>query len=108
MYVFLFFYSELWVDHNFLYGSFPSSFGGLTNLRELMVEQNAIEGSVPTELGQLTSMERLRLYENQFSGTISDEICNLRSSSHNDDGVLYALEVDCKTKIQCHCCTKCA
>ncbi|PWA41880.1 protein kinase-like domain-containing protein [Artemisia annua] len=69
--------SSLYLGHNQLFGSLPSSIGSLVGLTTLDLENNRFKGRIPSTIGKLQKLQRLGLNRNQFSGHIPDAIGNL-------------------------------
>ncbi|KAH7865667.1 hypothetical protein Vadar_009569 [Vaccinium darrowii] len=61
--------TELYLDNNWLSGSFPQNFGNLPSLVHLSLSGNQITGSIP-DLSVFPSLEYLHLENNQLNGTI--------------------------------------
>lgn len=89
---------DLILSHNFLQEDIPSELGLMTRLKFLDLQHNALRGTVPTEFGKLKDLEKLNLQETLVSGSVPEEVCELD---------LEVFETDCKSKIECTCCTKC-
>ncbi|KAL2458092.1 putative LRR receptor-like serine/threonine-protein kinase [Forsythia ovata] len=60
-----------------IYGSIPSSFGGLSGLRSLYLSDNSLTGLIPAALGSLSSLSILDLSRNRFTGRIPSDISAL-------------------------------
>ncbi|PWA35142.1 leucine-rich repeat protein [Artemisia annua] len=69
--------SFLYLGHNQLFGSLPSSIGSLVGLTTLSLANNIFKGRIPTTIGKLQKLQYLSLSRNQFSGPIPGAIGNL-------------------------------
>ena len=69
----------LWLGHNRIMGTLPTSLGQMKQLLELYLQQNLFSGSIPNTLGQLGRLEKLLLHHNSMHGTIPVSLCNLRN-----------------------------
>ncbi|CAI9763724.1 unnamed protein product [Fraxinus pennsylvanica] len=60
-----------------IYGSIPSSIGGLSRLRSLYLSDNSLTGLIPAALGSFFSLSTLDLSRNRLTGLIPSEISAL-------------------------------
>ncbi|KAK4429260.1 putative LRR receptor-like serine/threonine-protein kinase [Sesamum alatum] len=67
-----------------IYGSIPSSLGGLSRLSSLFLSNNSITGNMPTALGKLFSISVLDLSQNSLTGQIPGEFSALGNLSRLD------------------------
>ncbi|KAK0580272.1 hypothetical protein LWI29_000162 [Acer saccharum] len=67
---------ELQIWGNNLNGSFPKSFGQLSNLTILVLDNNNLGGSIP-DLSVFVSLKELRIGDNLLNGTLPKSIGNL-------------------------------
>jgi hypothetical protein len=67
------------MNENLMWGSIPSYFGLLWNLRDLRIASSGIGGFLPTELALLSNLERLDIAASNFHGTLMTEIGQLTS-----------------------------
>jgi hypothetical protein len=67
-----------------LYGTLPSTIGGLNNLREFLLNDNSMEGTLPTELGLLSQLTVINLASNTFSGSLPSELIALPNLEYLD------------------------
>jgi hypothetical protein len=115
------------VYRNALIGTLPASIGQWTALRNIDVGENALTGTLPASIGQWTALTYFGVYDNKMTGTIPASIGNwsqirkayfyfnqLTGSMPNgicpyiNTTILGQLEADCKSEINCTCCTYCS
>ncbi|KAJ6318881.1 hypothetical protein OIU76_014273 [Salix suchowensis] len=65
--------TELWLDGNFLTGSFPA-ISNLLNLKIVHLENNKLNGPLPKYLGSLPELQELYIQNNFFSGKVPSEL----------------------------------
>jgi len=100
--------THLIFDFNDLTGTIPSEMGKLINLKRLDLAYNFLTSTIPTELGKLSNLTTVYCQNNMLTGVMPDEVCDLRqNSSDTDSEGIKILVVDCKTEMQCDCCSYC-
>lgn len=65
---------RLLLDSNFLTGTIPPEWGGMTNLESLVVHSNRLTGVVPTTVGSLSSLRELWLNNNLLEGNVPTQL----------------------------------
>ncbi|KAB5545212.1 hypothetical protein DKX38_013324 [Salix brachista] len=65
--------TELWLDGNFLTGTFPA-ISNLLNLKIVHLENNKLNGPLPKYLGSLPKLQELYIQNNFFSGKVPSEL----------------------------------
>ncbi|XP_022869660.1 probable LRR receptor-like serine/threonine-protein kinase At2g16250 isoform X2 [Olea europaea var. sylvestris] len=67
-----------------IYGSIPSTIGGLSRLRHLYLSDNSLTGLIPAALGSFFSLSILDLSRNQLTGRIPSDISTLGNLTNLD------------------------
>jgi len=117
---------EFWMDDNpNITGTIPTTIGLVTTLASLSLTKLSLKGPLPSELGKLSGMVQMWLYDNALTGTIPSEIGNLAAMSIFEvnstsiqgtmpseicaltSNLLISLAADCKSEVNCTCCTEC-
>jgi Leucine-rich repeat (LRR) protein len=68
---------SLGMTENLLFGSIPTYYGLLWNLRDFRVAGSGVGGFLPTEIALLSNLIRLDIANNNFKGTLMTEIGKL-------------------------------
>jgi hypothetical protein len=90
------------VFNNALTGTIPASIGQWTALTGIDVGDNALTGTIPASIGYWSQIQGAYFQANQFTGTMPIDICPYINETNGD--YIWA---DCKSKINCTCCTLC-
>jgi Leucine-rich repeat (LRR) protein len=94
----------LYLDENQLTGTIPKSMGALTTLETLYLQKNRLSGVIPESLDHLKHLKELKLHENDLTGSVPSKVCKLTTQTKSE---LILLSADCKTEVNCTCCTEC-
>jgi Leucine-rich repeat (LRR) protein len=88
------------VGINALTGTIPASIGQWTALTSFYVYRNALTGTIPASVGNWSQIRIAYFSQNNFTGTMPNGICpNIQKGDY--------LWADCKSEINCTCCTAC-
>jgi hypothetical protein len=87
---------------NELTGTLPASIGQWTALTAFNIQQNALTGTIPASVGNWSQIQFAYFDFNQFTGTMPIGICNNINVTSGDN-----LVADCRSEINCTCCTTC-
>jgi hypothetical protein len=90
------------VYNNALTGTMPASIGQWAALIRVDVGINLLTGTIPASIGNWSQIRYAFFQANQFSGTMPNGICPYINATIN--AFLWA---DCKSEINCTCCTYC-
>jgi Leucine-rich repeat (LRR) protein len=88
--------SHLDFHSNVFEGTLPTEIALMSSLQTLVLSSNRLNGTIPSQFGALTNLKSLYLFDNDLSGSVPAELCALS---------LTALQVGCKSKVVCSCCT---
>jgi hypothetical protein len=87
-------------SYNKLTGTLPASIGQWTALTYFGVDKNALTGTIPTSIGNWSQIRTAYFQSNQFTGIMPNGIC----PHIKNRGSLWA---NCRSEINCTCCTSC-
>jgi hypothetical protein len=90
------------VGFNALTGTLPVSIGQWTALTVFGVAYNALTGTLPASIGSWNQIQAAFFQDNQFTGTMPDGICPYINATISEQ-----LQADCKSEVNCTCCTLC-
>jgi hypothetical protein len=90
------------VGGNALTGTLPASIGQWTALTRFNVSANDLTGTIPASIGNWSQIQYALFQNNQFTGTMPNGIC-----SYIDKTMGELLWADCRSEINCTCCTFC-
>ncbi|KAB2636924.1 leucine-rich repeat receptor protein kinase EXS-like [Pyrus ussuriensis x Pyrus communis] len=68
---------NLYLQHNFLWGSIPDSIGNLSSLKTLDLSSNMMTGCIPDSIGKLSSLKTLNLNDNMMNDSIPQSLGQL-------------------------------
>uniref|UniRef100_A0A8J9X152 Uncharacterized protein n=1 Tax=Phaeodactylum tricornutum TaxID=2850 RepID=A0A8J9X152_PHATR len=94
---------DLSVANNRLAGTIPREIAACEVLTEAYFDYNQFTGTIPAEFGFLKHLETLRVSGNLFHGDVPVQVCALTR-----EHVLTNFMADCKSKVTCECCHRCA
>jgi hypothetical protein len=83
-----------------LTGTLHASIGQWTALKYFNVRKNALTGTLPASIDNWSQIQSAYFEQNQFTGTMPIGICNYTVPGDS-------LVADCKSEINCTCCTLC-
>jgi hypothetical protein len=86
-----------------LAGTIPREIAACEVLTEAYFDYNQFTGTIPAEFGFLKHLETLRVSGNLFHGDVPVQVCALTR-----EHVLTNFMADCKSKVTCECCHRCA
>lgn len=92
-------------DNLDLKGTFPTTFGLLTDLEVFYLNDNDMTGTIPTELRALRSLETFSVADTSLTGSVNDIFCGEFSFPFIDILVVDCLGPD--PEIECSCCSDC-
>ena len=72
----------LYLDDNSFYGTIPSQFGANAPVLEgVYMEHNFLTGSIPSTMGQIQFLRELKIHDNELSGTIPNSLASIKTLS---------------------------